>query len=141
MKAALLLPCLLLAVAAGPVRAAEPATTTAPALPAWDQLTPAQRELLIAPLRERWNGNPDMRGRMYAHAQRWQQMTPEQRKRAHHGLQRWEHMDPEQRRAMRALFQKMRSMTPEQREALRKRWHAMSEAERRAWVVANAPED
>jgi len=122
--------------AASPVGAA---TTTRAAMPAWEQLTPAQRDLLVAPIRERWNGSPGERTRMYQHAQRWQQMTPEQRGRAHHGMHRWEHMDPQKREEMRALFQKMRAMTPEQRHALRDQWHAMTPGQRKAWVDANPP--
>lgn len=109
------------------------------ALPAWDQLSPAQHALLIAPIRERWNSNPDARARLFEHAQRWHQLTPPQRVRAHHGLGRWEHMDPQQRDAMRALFQKMRELPPEQRRALRERWRAMTPEQRRAWVDENSP--
>ena len=39
-----------------------------PSLPEWDQLTPAQRETLIAPMRDRWNASPEHRQRMYEHA-------------------------------------------------------------------------
>lgn len=116
------------------------ATTTSPAaLPAWDQLTPAQRELLIAPMRERWNASPESRTRMYGHAREWSTMTPDERQRAHHGMRRWEHMDPKKRDEMRALFSKMRDMTPEQRSALRNQWHDMSDAQRQDWVKANTP--
>ena len=80
--------------------------------PAWDQLSAAQREQLIAPVRERWNTEPAERARMLEHAQRWKQMTPEQRQHARHGMKRWEHMSPEQRAQMRALFEQMRGMTP-----------------------------
>ena len=112
-----------------------------PALPAWEQLTPAQRELLIAPLRERWDANPGERNRMYGHADRWRSMTPEQRARVRRGLGHWEHMDPARRREMRALFEKMRTMSPEQRKALRDQWHGMTQAQRNAWVEANSPKD
>ena len=115
------------------------ATATAAAMPAWEQLTPAQRDLLVAPIRERWNSSPGERTRMYQHAQRWQQMTPEQRGRAHHGMRRWEHMDTEKRNEMRALFQKMRAMTPQQRHSLRDQWHAMTPDQRKAWIDANPP--
>jgi hypothetical protein len=108
-------------------------------LPAWDQLTPAQRELLVAPMRERWDANPAERARMLGHAQRWRTMTPEQRTRARRGLRHWEHMDPERRTEMRALFGKMRTMTPAQRKQLRAQWHAMTPEQRRAWVEANPP--
>ena len=118
-----------------------PAPAAQPGLPGWDQLTPAQRELLIAPLRERWDANPAERGRMYGHAERWRAMTPEQRARARRGLGHWEHMDPARRREMRALFEKMRTMAPEQRKALRDQWHGMTQAQRNAWVEANPPKD
>jgi hypothetical protein len=127
----------LLATALFVANPAGAATTTTTAMPAWEQLTPAQRDLLVAPIRERWNSSPGERTRMYQHAQRWQQMTPEQRGRAHHGMRRWEHMDPQKREEMRALFQKMRTMTPEQRHALRDQWHGMTSEQRKAWIQAN----
>lgn len=130
---------LLLALLAGHALAGAPAEGSAATMPAWEQLTPAQRELLVAPVRERWNANPEARTRLFEHAQRWQQMTPGQRVRAHHGLRRWERMDPDQRGTMRALFQKMRDMTPEQRRALREQWHRMTPEQRDAWVEANPP--
>ena len=52
------------------------------ALPAWDQLTPAQRKLLIAPMRDRWNREPERRPQMLEFAKRWQSMPPPQRDRA-----------------------------------------------------------
>lgn len=116
-----------------------PATASAAQLPAWEQLTPAQRELLVAPVRGRWDANPPERARIMRHAQRWQSMTPEQRKGARRGLRHWEHMDPARRTEMRALFEKMKAMSPEQRKALRRKWHAMTPEQRRAWVEANPP--
>jgi hypothetical protein len=124
-----------------PPSVAHPAQAAQSALPAWEQLTPAQRELLIAPLRERWDSNPGERARMYGHAERWRSMTPEQRARARRGLGHWEHMDPARRREMRALFEKMRTMSPEQRKALRDQWHGMTQAQRNAWVESNSPKD
>ena len=105
--------------------------------PAWEQLSVAEREMLVAPVRERWNSNPETRARMMEHAQRWQTMTPEQRQRAHHGMKRWSHMSPEQREHSRALFGEMRNMTPEQRQELRAKWKAMTPAEREAWIKAH----
>ena len=125
-------------VAAQSAFAATPENTT---LPAWEQLSPAQRDLLIAPIRERWNRSPDERARFYERAQRWQQLTPELRDRARHGLHRWEHMAPEKREAVHALFQRMRTMTPEQRKALREQWNAMTPEQRRAWIQSNPPTD
>jgi hypothetical protein len=125
---------LLLTLLLTPAFAAPPAS-----MPAWEQLTPAQRALLVEPLRERWNDDPQARERLWQRAQRWQQMTPAQRARAHHGFDRWEHMDPEQRQTMRALFQTMRDMTPTQRDALRQQWRAMTPEQRRDWVRARTP--
>ncbi len=128
-----LLPC---AASASPPQPAEDASA---AMPEWEQLTPAQRETLIAPLRARWDDNPGHRTRMYRHAQRWQDMTPEQRERAHRGMKRWKHMAPEQQAQARALFGTMRTMTPEQRDALRRQWHDMTPEQRRLWVEKNPP--
>lgn len=113
-------------------QSAEPA-----ALPAWDQLTDAQREALVAPIRDRWNAHPGKRARMLAHAERWQAMDAQERARAHRGADRWRHLDPEKREAMRALYSRMKVLPEAERAALRTRWKAMSPEERRAWVRAN----
>lgn len=131
--------CLLLA-SAGAFAGDKPQDAgSAVPMPAWEQLSAEQRELLVAPLRERWNANPTERSRIYRHAERWQSMTPEQRKHARRGLSHWEHMDPERRAEMKALFQAMKAMSPEERKALRKRWHGMTAEQRRQWVEANPP--
>ncbi len=122
------------APASKPAPAAAAATR---AYPAWEQLSVAEREMLVAPVRERWNSNPEHRARMMNHAQRWQTMTPEQRQRMHRGMKRWGHMTPEQRAQARALFGEMRKLTPEQRQELRAKWKAMTPAERQAWIKAH----
>ena len=108
---------------------AQQAAPSAP-LPEWEKLTPQQRETLIAPLRDRWNGDPQGRPRMMEHGRRWQQMTPEQRAQARRGMHRFEHMNPEQRDRARALFLRMREMPPEQREKLRDDWKKMTRTQR-----------
>ena len=128
---------LLALLCAAPAFAQE--TARAATHPAWEQLSTAERDLLTAPVRERWNSNPGERARMLEHARRWQAMTPEQRQRAHHGMKRWSHMDPEKRAEARALFGKMRHMSPEQRKLLREQWHAMTPEQRKAWIEANPP--
>ena len=125
---------LLLVVGLSPAPAFSAAPST---LPAWDALSPAQRDLVIAPIRDRWNANPDARTRMYEHARRWQQLTPQERATARHGMWKWERMDPAKREAVRALFHKMRDMRPEQRQQLRDRWRAMTPQQRHDWVEAN----
>jgi len=125
---------LLLVLAVLPAMASQSVT-----YPAWDALSPAQRDLLIAPLKEHWNSDPTARPRLMQRAQRWQRMTPEERARAHRGFDRWQNMDPGKREAMRALFHAMRDMTPAQRTALQQQWRAMTSAQRQAWVQARTP--
>jgi len=111
------------------------------ALPAWERLSPEQREQLIAPVRDRWNADPEQRARLLEHARRWQAMPPEQRARAHQGVRRWKHMSPEQREQARALYSRMRGLDEAGRRALKERWRAMTPAQQKAWVEANpAPE-
>ena len=110
-------------------------------LPDWDKLTPQQREALIAPVRERWNREPEERPRMLERAQRWQSMTPEQRGRARKGMHRFEHMTPQQREEARALFGQMRKLSPEQRKELREDWRQMTPEQRRAWVEKHTPKE
>ena len=96
-------------------------------LPAWEQLTPQQREALIAPLRDRWHRKPEDRPHMMERAQ------------ARHGMKRFEGMNPEQRRQARALYGRMKELTPEQRAALRDQWKKMTPEQREAWMQKNAP--
>ncbi|KIQ96964.1 DUF3106 domain-containing protein [Lysobacter sp. A03] len=114
-----------------------PALASEPVMPEWDQLDAQTRATLIAPMRERWNSNPERREQLLQRAQRWSQMTPEQRGKARHGMDRWQHMSPTQRTEARALYSKMRGMDPEARKALREQWRAMTPDQRKAWVEAN----
>ena len=110
-------------------------------LPEWDKLTPQQREILIAQVRERWNSDPDQRPRMLEHAQRWKDMSPEQRRQARKGMRRFEHMNPQQRQEARALFEQMKKLSPEQRRELREDWRRMTPEQRHMWVEKHAPKD
>lgn len=125
---------LLLAVAAPTVRAQQAPTD----LPEWDRLSPAQRELLIAPLRERWNTNPQVRQRMWSHAERWRTMTPEQRKQARRGMERFQNMSPEQREEARAAFERFRQLPPEQKKAIREKLRSMAPEQRREWLKSQS---
>lgn len=120
----------ILALALWPALGFAQAQSTATQYPDWDKLTPAQRDALIAPLRERWNSNPDERVRMVERAQRWKAMPRDQRDRARHGVQRWEHMSPGKRTEARALFHAMRGMDAEQRKAFLADWRQKSPQQR-----------
>lgn len=148
---ALVLGTTLLSGTAFAQRAAEPP------LPAWEQLSQAERDALVAPMRERWDANPDERARMMERARRWHAMPPGLRDRAHRGMKRWERMDPAKRAEMQALFQRtrdmprqqkretyalyhaMRGMTPAQRDTLKQQWAAMTGEQRAQWMRDNAP--
>jgi len=127
------------------------------ALPAWEQLSDAQRAELVAPLRDHWNRAPEDRAHMLERAQRWQSMSPAERREADRGMRRWDRMNPARRAQMQVLFDKTRDMPPQQRratfalfrallpldgphrEALLRQWKAMSAAQRDAWVQAHQP--
>lgn len=148
---------ILLTVAGYTHQAAAQATDPQPSLPTWEQLSQAQRDEIVAPLRERWNSNPGERQRMLERARRWQAMPPGERTRAHRGMHRWESMDPTRRAQMRALFERTRSMpkaqrreamalfrvmlpmTPADREQLKQQWARMTPEQRKAWLREHAP--
>lgn len=114
--------------------ATPPSTQRAAQAPEWERLTPAQRDAVMAVVRERWNANPGQRTQMLQHAERWQRMTPEQRQRAKAGQRRWEGMSPEQRKHARTKFEQRRNLPPEQRASLREQLKAMPKEQRREWM-------
>ena len=132
---------LVLVLLAPAFAAAQDKPATARPLPEWDQLSSAQRDELIAPLRDRWNNSPEDRGRMLDHAQRWRTMTPDQRSHARRGMQRWDNMDPAQRAQARAVFHAMRGMDKDARRAFMDNWRTLSPQQKADWVKAHpAPE-
>ena len=139
MRRCLLTLSLLIACALTPALAqsAAPAQT----LPEWDQLTPAQRELLIAPTRDRWNREPERRQQFMEFAQRWRSLPTDQRRNARRGMQRWESMTPQQRDEARAVFHATRSMDRDARRSFMENWRNMTPQQRADWVKAHpAPE-
>jgi hypothetical protein len=134
---------LLLTVLLAPLGAFAQAAPVAPAAPLveWDKLSPAQREMLVAPLKDRWNANPEERARMLERARRWQAMPPAQRDRALHGMSRWEHMPPKQRDEARALFHFMRGQPEAERKAFLAQWRQMTPEQKSDWLKMHpAPE-
>ncbi|MDH5822149.1 DUF3106 domain-containing protein [Luteimonas sp. RD2P54] len=125
---------LALALLAAPARAGDTP-------PPWEQLDAAQREALIAPVRDRWNDQPEAREHMLRHAGRWQRMTPEERRSAHRGMQRWKHMSPERQEQTRILFRHLRTLPEDERGALRERWNAMTPEQRQQWLREHRPEE
>lgn len=115
-------------------------TQNAPQPPEWDRLSPAQREAIIAVMRERWDSNPRERARMLQHAEHWQRMTPEQRRNAQSGRRLWEQMSPEERKQARAIFEQGRKLPPAERAELREKLKAMTPDERREWLRTHRPQ-
>lgn len=108
-----------------------------PPLPEWNKLTPAQRELLIAPIRERWNNEPERRDQFMDYAKRWKSMPEPRREHARRGMERWEEMSPEQREQARAVFHATRSMDKDARRAFMEKWRAMTPQQRTDWIKAH----
>lgn len=148
----LLVPALALGLFASAANAQEAPLGT------WEQLSAAERELLLQPLRERWDAaDAEGRQKMMAHARRWRDMPPEARARARQGRNRYDRLAPGEREQLHALYERtrhlpeaerrhalvlfhvMRGMNPAQREALRAQWAGMSASEREAWVRQQRP--
>ena len=130
--------CLLLvALLAPPLVMAQAPPPAVEPLPTWEDLSPAQRAALIAPLRERWNREPAERARMLERAQRWHAMPASQRARARHGMHRWEAMPPQKRAQARAMFHAMRGLDEAQRTAFLAQWRQMTPQQRNDWVTAH----
>ncbi|PIQ37838.1 MAG: hypothetical protein COW59_05025 [Lysobacterales bacterium CG17_big_fil_post_rev_8_21_14_2_50_64_11] len=109
-------------------------------MPRWEQLSPAQREALSTPLRERWNQAAyEQRLRWLRQAERWQNLSPEDRKAARDGLRAYRKADPQTREKLRDVFQNLRNASPEQRAALREKWRSLSPEQRKRWLDAGGP--
>ena len=106
-------------------------------LPTWEQLTPAQRELLIAPIRERCDSEPERRPQFMRYAKRWKELPPPQRDHASRGMERWETMSPEQREQARAVFHFVRGMDKDSRRDFMDKWRAMTPQQRSDWAKAH----
>ncbi|PKM05934.1 MAG: hypothetical protein CVV14_14425 [Gammaproteobacteria bacterium HGW-Gammaproteobacteria-4] len=109
-------------------------------MPRWEQLSPAQREALSTPLRERWNQAAyEQRLRWLRQAERWQHLSPEDRKAARKGLRAYRQADPQTREKLRDVFRNLRDASPEQRAVLREKWRSLSPEQRKQWLDAGGP--
>jgi len=127
---------LLAAFVLAPAAWAQDAKPAAP-LPAWEQLTPVQRDLLIAPVRDRWNREPERRQKFMEYAKRWKDMPPPDRDHARMGMERWEGMTPEQRDQARAVFHAVRGMDKDARHDFMEKWRQMGPQQRADWAKAH----
>lgn len=87
----------------------------------WNQLTPAQRQVL-QPLQPRWNEIDGLRKQKWIDiAARYPKMTPEQQARTTSRMAEWAAMTPAQRNAARLQFEQVKQVPAPERQA---RWDA-----------------
>lgn len=108
-------------------------------VPAWHELTDAQRSDL-ADFADRWDRLPASRrvAILERHA-RWQQASPETRHRIREGQRVFRRMSPEQREAMRRSMAVLRALPVEEQRELRRLWRAMTPSERGRWLDRGGP--
>ena len=85
----------------------------------WQQLTPAQRDVL-EPMREHWDKLPPGRQQALTRgAERWESMSPEQREEIRQRAERWKSLPPEERERMKERYDRFKSLPPEEQDRLR----------------------
>jgi TRAP-type C4-dicarboxylate transport system substrate-binding protein len=94
------------------------------AAPTWDQLSPAQRQVLSG-MQQEWNTLPEeRRDNLVQGADKWLSLSPEEKAKAESRLQRFNSLDPDRKARMRQLRDEYRNMTPEQRADIKERYKA-----------------
>lgn len=108
-------------------------------VPAWDELSPAQRADLAA-FADRWDHLPASRrvAILERHA-RWQQASPEDRQNMRKGERVFRRMTPAQREAMRRSMAVVRTLPADEQRSLRQRWRALTPKERGDWLDRGGP--
>ena len=97
--------------------------------PGWNELTPAQRQIL-APLQPQWGEfAAEQRKRWVALADRYPKLKPDEQKRIQDRMRDWAKLTPSQREAARARYRALSKLTPEQRNAIIKQWTESQEAQ------------
>ncbi|HEY8973403.1 MAG TPA: DUF3106 domain-containing protein [Burkholderiaceae bacterium] len=106
--------------------------------PAWNELSPAHRQVL-APLANDWNGlDSRSKERWIDVAGRFHRMPPEEQQRATQRMGEWAHMSIQQRTQARTVFQETRGLSKEEREARWKAYQALPEEKKRELAAKRA---
>ncbi|MBC7946211.1 MAG: DUF3106 domain-containing protein [Burkholderiales bacterium] len=101
---------------------AAPAIAQTAKQPAWEQLTPQQKQVL-APLAAEWSSFPDVqRSKLLGIAQRFPGLSPDQKQRVQSRLAEWSKLTPAQRDLARQNFRNLKQLPPEKREEAKKKW-------------------
>lgn len=111
--------------------AAKPATRSS-ARPAWNDLTPSQREAL-APLEGRWSGFDSARRKKWLEvAERYPSLSDEGKQRLHERMGEFADMSSQQRRTARENFKRAYELPADQRQALIQEYKDLPADEKRA---------
>jgi len=107
--------------------------------PAWETLTPAQKQVL-APLQRDWSSlDPSRREKWIEVAARYPTMSEDKRRRLQERMATWARMTPAERASARLQYQEIRQLPPEERQARWQAYQALSEEERRALAQRARP--
>lgn len=100
------------------------------AAPRWENLKPAEREVL-APLKDDWETLDAQRKRKWiAVAKKYPTMKPDEQARLSERMRMWASLTPDQRRGAREMFLRQSAMPTEKREALSRKWEEYQQAAR-----------
>jgi hypothetical protein len=139
---ALLLVAVLAAVAAPSLAYAQSEAAPIPQgvrVPAWKQLSPAQRRDL-ARLADRWDTMPaSRRVAILERWQRWQSIPPEQRETLRRGERNFQSMPAPLRAQMRRSLAAVAELPPAEQRRLRATWRSLSPELRREWLERGGP--
>ena len=103
----------------------------AAAPPAWEALTPAQRQAL-APLQRDWPAiEPGRKDKWIELASRFPSMTPDERLRMQARMTEWARMTPDERTRARLQFQETRQLPSDEKQARWEAYQALTEEERK----------
>ena len=107
--------------------------------PAWNALTPAQRQAL-APLQRDWALiDPAGREKWLEMAARFPSLSAAERERLQERMQDWARMTPEQRSRARLQFQETRQLPSDEKRARWEAYQSLSEEERMSLIQRSRP--
>jgi hypothetical protein len=127
-----------------PAATAQAATPTkGPTAPAWQQLTPAQRGVLL-PLAAEWNQMPaQQRNRLVGVANQYPKMKPKEQQRVRERLTDWAKLKPHERELARERYKKMKQLPPEKHKDVKRKWEQYQAGKKpppQAWRPTDQPQ-
>jgi len=118
--------------AAPPAHATPPKTASAPDAPEWNELTPAQRQVL-QPLAHSWGKMDDTRREKWISlANGYKNLSQADQQKMRDRMIQWSQLPAKQRGEARLRFQETRQLTPEERRQKWEAYQALSPEERKS---------